>query len=365
MGGGSASMTLAAASSRTRPGTRRRWRRRPPRRRSVTWWRSRRREAEATRRATRARSPRPGGWPRCGEAVAQVQGVGQYRPGGQGVGASGDRELRQAQLLDQGVPSPPISTSRSCPHQDRPPSGSVAGQRRAGRPTDTPAAGRRPRRPAARPTCPRRRPAWPSRRGRRTGPETCSIITEHKLKTRSQKLISRVRELKRLLQSSLGIEYDSNTRESAIPGSCGGRVFRRSATSSHSVWVSSRGSRARASTGAAGRWCSRWCRAARGLGVAEVDLDPGVDLESGVLAISLPRSQVMDFRSSTGNVAIIWARLIRAISAVCRPGSGARSTNREERSTRVITAPCRCRPVAGRPPSDREPRGRRLRPAVR
>ena len=37
------------------------------------------------------------------------------------------------------------------------------------------------------------------------------------------------------------------------------------------------------STGAAGRWCSRWCRAARGCAGREVDGDAGVDLELGVL----------------------------------------------------------------------------------
>jgi hypothetical protein len=42
---------------------------------------------------------------------------------------------------------------------------------------------------------------------------------------------------------------------------------------------------------------------------------------------------VIDLRSDNGSVTIISAGLIRASSAVCRPGSGA-STNRLERSTK-------------------------------
>ena len=71
-----------------------------------------------------------------------------------------------------------------------------------------------------------------------------------------------------------------NTSASACDGVlkprvCRGRPLSSSAMASKSAWVRVRKSRVGAGTGAAARWCSRCCRAATGLGVAEVDLDAG------------------------------------------------------------------------------------------
>ena len=162
--------------------------------------------------------PRPGGWPRWGRRWA---GPGRRRvpPGGQGVvrraiASSGRHSSRPGGCRHRrSRPAGPARTTRD-------PVGERRGSRGAGRPTDTHQQqvvdlGS----PAARPMCPRRRPAWPSRRGRRTVPETCSIITEHKFgKTRSE-VGSRVSAvLKQLLQRVSGL--------STGPGVCHSRVLR-------------------------------------------------------------------------------------------------------------------------------------------
>ena len=92
------------------------------------------------------------------------------------------------------------------------------------------------------------------------------------------------------------------------------------------------------STGAAGRWCSRWCRAARGVGVAEVDRQVGGDGDLGVPAISMPWSQVSERRRAAGSVAILAVMASRTASARWPSGRCSSITKRVERSTRVPIA---------------------------
>ena len=90
----------------------------------------------------------------------------------------------------------------------------------------------------------------------------------------------------------------------------------------------------RALCAGAARWCSRWCRAARALGVAEVDLHAGGDGEPlvvGELESAVPGQRPASWPGRVWT----WRPGHVTTCSVGRPGSRTSITNRVERSTRV------------------------------
>ena len=133
---------------------------------------------------------------------------------------------------------------------------------------------------------------------------------------------------------------------------------------SSSRWVHWERSMTWGGIGGAVRWCSRCCRAARALRVAEVDLHAGVDRELDVFGhlfalvpgdrtaqLGGQRHDPFGHRGADRGARDRWGASTRSHN-----GCDARPTSRSRSSS--------CR-RSDRLPSDRAPRGRRPRPAVR
>ena len=108
-------------------------------------------------------------------------------------------------------------------------------------------------------------------------------------------------------------------------------------------------------TGAAARWCSRCCPAARASAGRRSNLQSAATANRAWDRISQPWSQVSDRRSASGRPAITGVSASRYGRRVMPAGSGTSRVNRVVRSTSVPIATCRPRQPAGRLPSARAP----------